>query len=169
MPALSEYELIARAADFTLRHAQEVEDGILKELETSADTTLVNALRMLTMQRTIVAIGTVQAFEGSLQLNTGWTNAFKELDAQLRVKGHVDLAERFKNILNAINALKHGHGRSYSKLESQRAGLPFTVLPNGDQFFNEGDVSEVRRLVDADKNFVAQCSDIIREIACVVD
>ncbi|NBD09263.1 hypothetical protein [Corallococcus silvisoli] len=168
MPASTDYELLARAADFTLRNAQEVEEKILKELETRADTPHVDALRMLTIQRTIVAIGTVQAFEGLLQLNKGWTNAFKELDAQMRLTGHVDLAERFDYLLNAINALKHGHGRSYNKLEPQRASLPFAVLPRGERFFNEGDVSEVPRLVDVDGKFVEQCSEIIREIARVI-
>ena len=164
MAATSEYRLIADAVAFTLRHAEEVEQQVLEALQTSGATSHVNALRMLGMQSAIIAIGTLQAFEGLLQQKKGWKDTFQELDRTLRAAGHADLADRFIDHRDAINVLKHGDGRSYQKLLARRDALPFVVKAKGDRFFDEGDVSEGIRLVDADHAFVRQCSDIVQEV-----
>ncbi|WP_294195845.1 hypothetical protein [uncultured Sphingomonas sp.] len=162
--AASEYDLIARAVNFSLAHASQVQGEIEARLQTGAATPDVNALRMLTMQSTILAIGAVQAFEGLLQQKRGWKDAFAELDKCLRKFGRVELANRFVDFRLAINVLKHGAGRSYDQLEAKRDSLPFVVKPKGERFFSEGNVSEGIRLVDANHVFVSQCAEIINEI-----
>ncbi|WP_146193600.1 hypothetical protein [Sphingosinicella humi] len=116
------------------------------------------------MQSAILAIGALQAFEGLLQQEKGWTNTFQELDRTLRASGRAELADRFFDYRDAINVLKHGEGRSYDKLVARRDVLPFKVKAKHQAFFEEGDVSEGIRLVEADHVFVRQCSDTIQEI-----
>lgn len=164
MGATSEYQLISDAVEFTLSHAQKIENQIVEALQTSAATGYVNVLRMLTMQSVIVAIGTFQAFEGLLQQQKGWKDTFKELDGCLRANGNVNLADRFVDYRDAINVLKHGDGRSYDKLVARRDSLPFLVKDKGQRFFDEGDVSEGIQLVDANHEFVRQCSEIVQEV-----
>jgi hypothetical protein len=164
MGASSEFKLISSAVEFTLGHAQEVEANIFDALETSSAVRYINVLRMLTMQSTIISIGTLQAFEGLLQQKNGWNDAFKELDIRLRATGYGELADRFLDYRNAVNVLKHGKGRSYEKLLARRSALPFEVKEEGQRYFDEGDVSEGIRLVNADHRFVRQCSDIIQEV-----
>lgn len=164
MPAASEYELIGRAIDLTLAHAEAVEADVEKQLETSAATPLVNALRVLTMQSTIVAIGSFSVFEVLLQQKKGWPNPFQEVDARLREGGKSDLADRLLDYRNAINVLKHGEGRSYEKLLARKDVLLFKVKDKDQAYFNEGDVAEGLRLVDADHAFVRQCSAVIDDV-----
>ncbi|WP_298808413.1 hypothetical protein [uncultured Sphingomonas sp.] len=164
----SEYALIERAVDFTMQHADEAEARAVENLQTGAANRDINALRMVSMQRSIVAIGAIQAFEGVLQQHKGWGDTFGKLDRHLRATGYDELADRFVDYRDAINVLKHGHGRSYERLLAKRAALPFTVKDRGQPFFDEGDVSEGLRLVDANRDFVCQCSAIIKEIAAVL-
>ena len=164
MSAASEYGLIGLAIDYSLQHAEETEARVIEALQFGAATSSVNALRMLTMHSTIIAIGAIQAFESLIQQKKGWKNTFKELDLELRTKGHTDLADRFLDYRDAINVLKHGEGSSYDKLVARKEKLPFTIKEKGRRYFDEGDVSENIRLVDADHAFVRQCSEIIEEI-----
>ena len=164
MGAASEYDLISRAVEFTLRQAQALEDGVVERLQTEAGTPLVNTLRMLTMQSAIVAVGCFSVFEALLQQKKSWGNAFQELDRQLRALNHSALADRFRDYRDAINVLKHGAGRSYERLVARREDLPFAVKDKGERFFDEGDVSEGIRLVQADHAFVRQCAEIIDEV-----
>lgn len=57
-----------------------------------------------------------------------------------------------------------GPDPSYDKLVARKEKLPFTIKEKGRRYFDEGDVSENIRLVDADHAFVRQCSEIIEEI-----
>jgi len=66
-------------ADFTLSHSASVQEDILRELQTSARTPLVTGLRMLTLQRAILATGMFSLFEGLLQSNMGWEIPFDRL------------------------------------------------------------------------------------------
>lgn len=164
MGAASEYELISRAVEFTLQHAQQAEDQIVERLQVEAGTPLVNALRTLTMQSAIVAVGCFSVFEALLQQKKGWANPFEALDRQLRSDNETDLAGRFRDYRDAINVLKHGAGRSYERLLARKATLPFIVKDRGERFFDEGDVSEGIRLIKADHAFVRQCAEIIQQV-----
>ena len=164
MGAADEYELITRAVHFTLSHAQEVGLQVVHELQTKAHTPLVNALRMLTMQSTITAIGCFSAFEAVLQQTRGWPRPFAEVNSLLRNRSMTELADRFLDYRSAINVLKHGAGPSYDRLLERQANLNFKVKARGEPFFEEGDVAEGMRLIDADHQFVRQCSNLITEI-----
>jgi hypothetical protein len=78
MPA-SDIDLLSHCAEFTLSHSMEVEHEVFEELQTSARTTLVSALRMLRLQRAILAIGMFSLFEALLQSGMGWEQPFDRL------------------------------------------------------------------------------------------
>ena len=165
MAAASEHELISRAAEFALRHAAEVEHDVHKQLETSSATSLVNALRMLSMLRAVVAIGSFSVFEAVVQQQTGWENPLGQIEQLLREMNNDALADRFNDYRNAINVLKHGKGRSYEALLKRERTLDFSLKALGESFFHEGDVSEGLHLVKADDDFGRQCAQIIRDVA----
>src|SRR3954467_9687673 len=106
MAAASEHELISRAAEFALAHAAEVEKEVQEQLETSGATSLVNAARMLSMLRAVIAIGSFSVFESVVQQQTGWENPLGQIDQGLREMGNDALADRFNDYRNAINVLK---------------------------------------------------------------
>lgn len=162
--AASGYELIIRAAEFGLGCARDAEQRYVKELETRAATPLVDGLRMLSFNRTMIAIGVVQSFEGYVQLKKGWANPVKKIDELLRAEGRSDLADSYSCYYEAINALKHGDGRSYQALRKKLGTLPFAVKASKRDFFVEGDVSEVAQLVQADEDFVRECVAVLEAI-----
>jgi hypothetical protein len=164
MGAFTEYELIDRAVNLALTHAEAVEADVVEQLQTSGSTVLVNSLRTLTMHSTIVAIGSLSVFEAILQQKKGWARPFAEVDALLREHGKAALADRFLDYRSAINVLKHGVGPSYDRLLARRDLLAFKVKPPGEAFFEEGNVDEGLRLIEADHSFVRQCSLVIEEV-----
>jgi hypothetical protein len=162
--ATSDLELIPRAVAFTLEHTAEARAKVHEALQTSGATPLVTALRMMTMQQAIVAIGALQVFESVLQQTYGWKDAFPELDAHLRRHGKDDLADRFVQFKDAMNVLKHGAGKSYERLLAKAGKLPFKVKPKDEAFFSEGNVSEVTSLIEPTPEFVESCAKIIEEV-----
>jgi hypothetical protein len=86
----------------------------------------------------------------------------------LGTKGETSLQEKFSDFQGAINALKHGRGRSYDALVAKAAGLPFKVKLPAEDFFNEGDVSEISTLIDVDDNFVRECASLIQDISFAI-
>lgn len=162
--APSDLELIPRAVTFTLGHTEAARAEVVEALQESAATPLVTALRVMTMQQAILATGVMALFESVLQQAYGWTRTFAELDAHLRADGKADLADRFADFKNAINVLKHGQGGSYEKLLERRDSLPFAVKPKDENYFCEGDVSEVTSLVEPTVEFVEACGSIIQEV-----
>lgn len=167
--APSDFELIPLSVGFTLNHALEAQEKVAEALQHSAGTSLVTALRMLTMQCAIVAIGTVSIFESLLQQSYGWKDAFPALDAHLRRHRRGELADRFLDFHDAVNVLKHGRGRSYEKLVAKSAKLPFAVKSPYEAFFEEGDVSEVASLVEVNPEFVRKCSAVIEEVIAALE
>lgn len=166
--APSDLELIPRAVGFTLNHTAEVRAKVIEELQTSAATPLVTALRMMTMQQAIVAIGALAVFESVLQQHNGWEKPFLRLDEHLRQHGKEDLADRFLEFRDAINVLKHGEGPSYERLLAKGDKLPFKVKPKDEAFFSEGDVSEVTSLIEPTPEFVESCAKIIEDVTAAL-
>ncbi len=165
--AKTDIELLTRCAEFSLEHIHTVEEQIHKALETSGATRLVNALRLCRLHRAVVAVGMFSIFESLLQAAMSWQDAFAELDKYLRGHGESTLADRIADYYKAINALKHGLGRSHSSLLNGQS-LEFQVKARG-HFFSEGDVSEAGVLVDADDEFVRLCSELISEVCSVIE
>ncbi|MDT8873382.1 hypothetical protein RAA17_25360 [Komagataeibacter rhaeticus] len=75
------------------------------------------------------------------------------------------LLQRSEDYQCAINVLKHGRGRSYEYLTNRHKDLEFRIKLPDENFFNEGDVSEVTTLIDVDYTFVMDCAHIIEEVA----
>ena len=125
------------------------------------------ALRLCRLQRAVVAVGMFSIFEFSLQRAMNWKDAFTELDKYLRKHGDAKLADRVGDYFKAINALKHGIGPSHTKLLNSQS-LDFEVRAEQD-FFSEGDVSEVGVLVDVDDAFLRLAAELIGEVGAVIE
>jgi hypothetical protein len=161
--ALTDTQLFSACATFTLQHTHEAEQQTLKELETSGATRLVNALRVLRLQRAILAVGMFSMFEALLQSKLKWAQPFTELDDYLRAHDKHDLASAIVDYRLAVNVLKHGQGRSHQELLARADKLEFKVRADGDHFYGEGDVSDVGTLVDVDDHFVRRCAEVIEQ------
>jgi len=104
-------------------------------------------------------------FESILQEGLSSRNGFEEAKKVIVKNGKVELQNRFDNFICAINVLKHGRGRSYDTLVSISELLPFKIKLPGENFFNEGDVSEVSTLIKVDDEFVLNCAELIEQIS----
>jgi hypothetical protein len=148
---------------FTLQHTHEAEQQTFKELETSGATRLVNALRVIRLQRAILAVGMFSMFEALLQSKLKWTQPFSQLDDYLRKHDEPHLASAINDYRLAVNVLKHGEGRSHQELLERADKLEFKIRAEGDHFHEEGDVSDVGILVDADDQFLRRCAELIEQ------
>jgi hypothetical protein len=166
--AQTDLELLTYCAEFTLAHSASSEKQVLEELQTSGATRLVMALRMLRLQRAILAVGIFSLFEALLRSRVDWNNPFNDLDAYLRREGKPDLASAINDYKLAISVLKHGEGRSHKELLERKECLDFKIRGTDDPFFDEGDVSEVDILIDVDDHFVKRCADLIQQAHTLV-
>lgn len=166
---VSDVTLLFQCAEFTLSHSRRVEEAAHEELQTSAATPPLIALRLVRLQRAVLALGMFSLFESMLQTLMGWGTPLEQLDAYIRKHGSAELAEKFTDYKLAINVLKHGKGRSYEQLLARSASLDFKVKPDDEHFFYEGDVSEVMSLlIDVDDKFVLTCAALIQEAAALI-
>ena len=162
-------ELIDRCTIFTLGTLKEVEEKTIDALQTSGATSLVKTLQMIRLQKTILAVGIFSLFEAILQDRLNCNNGFAEAKNILKQKGDSALLSRFTDLELAINALKHGRGRSYNALVVKDVGnLNSNVKQPDEHFFNEGDVSEITTLIDGDDKFIYSCVEIINEVSEVI-
>lgn len=166
--AWSLFELLSGCAEFTLQHTDEVEAAINQEFEESAATRLVNGVRMCRLQKAVLAVGMFSMFEAALQSHFGMDKPFHELDAFLRKKELGEVADAIKDYKDAINALKHGTGKSHDALLKRVDDLEFRVK-EPETFFEEGDVSEIDILVDVDAHFVRRCAEMIQTATRAVE
>lgn len=166
--ALTETQLLTSCAEFTLHHTHQAELQTLEELQTSGATRLVMALRVFRLQRAILAVGMFSMFEAVLQSKLNWVQPFSQLDAYLRKHNRAELASDIDDYRVAINVLKHGVGPSHTKLMARVPLLDFKVRASNELFGEEGDVSEIDILVDADDKFVRRCARLIEEASIVI-
>ncbi len=163
-------ELVYRCSVFTLTTLKEVEDKTIEELQTSAATSLVKTLQMVRLDKVIFAVGVFSVFEALLQDRFNCNNGFTEAKNILRQAGETTLLEQFSDIELAVNALKHGKGRSYNALIAKSGGtLTAQVKQPSGNFFNEGDVSEVSALIDVDDKFIEGCAEVIEKVLKVIE
>lgn len=158
-------ELIRHCASYALDHLDETEDAIIAELQTSGRTPLVKAIQMVRLHKVVIAVGMFSMFEAILQDRLECKNGFEEARRILKRDGHAALLQKFTEYQNAINVLKHGRGRSYEYLVGIRDQLDFRIKMPNENFFNEGDVSEVSTLVDVDANFILGCANVIESVS----
>ena len=162
-------ELMYRCSVFTLTTLKEVEDETIEELQTSTATSLVKTLQMIRLDKVIFAVGIFSIFEALLQERLNCNNGFTEAKNILKQSGETLLWEQFSDLELAVNALKHGRGRSYNTLVAKSGGtLSSQVKQTSDNFFNEGDVSEVTALIDVDDKFIDNCVDVINNVSNVI-
>jgi len=161
-------ELIDRSSSFALDALREAEDRAIAELQNTAGTSLVKTLQMVRLHKIIVAVGMFSIFEAQLQDRVKVKDGFELARSCLHAAGESDLKKQFTYYVAAINTLKHGDGRSYRSLLAEIDKLPFRVKKADENFFFEGDVSEVSTLIDVDDQFILQCAHIIRAVSVVV-
>ena len=158
-------DLIYRSTSFKLSTLEEVNFKIIEALETSGSTVHVKNLQMIQLQKVIFAIGMFSMFDAILQDEFTYRNGFEGAKKILKEKQKIELHDRFDYFISAINVLKHGEGRSYDNLLSKIELLPFRIKTKDENFFNEGDVSEVNTLVEVDDNFVLNCANLIETVS----
>jgi hypothetical protein len=162
-------DLVNRSTSFALFTLKEAEDEVIESLRTSGATRHVKNLQMIQLHRAVIAIGVFSLFESIVQEKLECRDGFAAVREYLERSGEVDLGNRFSLFVYAINVLKHGRGRSYDALAAMGADLPFRIKQPGEDFFSEGDVSEVATLVDVDDQFVRECAGLIAQVAGVID
>jgi hypothetical protein len=161
-------ELIERSALMTLSALNDKQQQVHGELQTSARTPLIKTLQAVTLSKTVLAVGIFSVFEAQLQDGLKCTDGFREASAILDAEGETTLCEMFGDLILAINVLKHGRGRSYQTLVAKVCTLPFIVKQPDQNFFHEGDVSEVMALVKVDDPFIHHCIRIIQQVSVVI-
>ncbi len=123
---------------------------------------------MVRLQKAVMAVGMFSIFEAILQDRLGSANGFEKAKHILKDSSNFSLLQKLEDYKNAINALKHGKGRSYEYLVGRQPNLDFRIKLPHEIHFNEGDVSEVTILVDVDDNFVMGCARVIEEVSSVL-
>ena len=162
-------ELIDRCTIFTLEALREANKKTTEALKTSGATALVKRLQMIRLQKTILAVGMFSLFEAILQDGLSCRNGFAEAKKILNQYGDEAIIERFSDLELAINVLKHGRGRSYDVLVAKDSGhLNSNVKQLDEQFFNEGEVSEITTLIEVDDKFIYRCVESINQVSEVI-
>ncbi len=139
-------------------------NNITEELQTSSRSTLINSLQAIQLSRTIMAVGLFSVFEVMLQRQLSCKDGFLETSKLLVSMGEIDVNKEFLTFQLAINVLKHGEGRSYTALLTQLESFPFKVKSPSEHFFFEGDLGEVKTLIEVTDNFVQACADVIHKV-----
>jgi len=164
MPAMTNIELLLSCTHATMRQARERDARIMKVLGETAGSALVNSVRISRLEKIVFVVGMFSLYEAMLQENSKWEKApFVNLKSFLIEHREADLAQRFDDYQDAINALKHGRGRSYNRLLRRVDKLDFHIKCDGEPFICEGDVSEVNVLIDVDESFVIHCAELIAQ------
>jgi hypothetical protein len=158
-------DLVYRGTSFTLNTLNEARSKIIDELQTSSSTILIKNLQMIQSQKTIIAIGMFSLFESILQNGLSCNNGFKEAKKILNQSDCTTLNNNFEIYFLAINVLKHGRGSSYDTLVSKSTSLPFRIKLPDENFFDEGDVSEISTLIEVDDQFILNCAELIENVS----
>jgi hypothetical protein len=162
-------DLADRSINFALATLKEAEDEVIEALQTSGATRHVKNLQMIQLSRAIIAVGMFSIFESVVQDRLECRNGFDTVRECLERENENDLNSRFAIFVHAINVLKHGRGRSYDALVTMDNDLPFRIKRPGEDFFSEGDVSEVATLIEVDDRFVRDCAALIAQVATVIN
>lgn len=162
-------DLVSRSTNFALTTLKQAEDEVIEALRTSGATRHVKNLQMIQLHRAVIAAGMFSIFESIVQDRLKCENGYTAVREYLERAGEDDLNRRFAIFVQAINVLKHGRGRSYDALIAMGNDLPFRIKHPGEEFFSEGDVSEVATLIEVDDQFVRDCAALIAQVASVIN
>lgn len=158
-------DLVYRSTAFTLNALEVLNSKLIEELQTSASTIDVKNLQMIQFQKAIIAIGMFSLFDSILQKGLACSNGFEEAKKKLILSNNSELHNRFEDFIFAINVLKHGEGRSYNALVAKSDSLPFKIKLPGENFYEEGNVSEISTLIEVDDRFVLECAELIEKVS----
>lgn len=161
-------ELVYRSMPFTLNTLEEAHSKVREELITSGATRLVKNLQMFQLQRALLATGMFSLLDSILQDGLSCRNGFEEAKKILLNNKEIELHNQFNDFICAINVLKHGRGKSYDFLVAKSESLPFKIKQPGENFFFEGDVSEISTLIEVDNGFVLKCAELIEHVSKVI-
>ncbi len=127
---------------------------------------MVKTLQMIRLEKVILSVGMFSIFDAILQNRLNCKNGFAEAKNILNDGGETELLEQFTDFELAINALKHGKGKSYNQLITKGStSIDATIKNPEDRFFIEGDVSEISGLVEVNDAFVENCALIIARVS----
>lgn len=160
--------LIYRGTQFNLNALNNIQSVAIADLEICGRTSSVKSLQMVNLQKAVIAVGLFSIFESTLQIGLECNNGFKEAKGIIIKAGQVMLNERFQTFIDAINVLKHGKGSSYNALVKRYPLLPFKIKMPGENFFFEGDVSEISTLIEVNDQFVLDCAELVESISSVI-
>ena len=158
-------DLIYRSTVFTLNILKETSSKVIKETQTSESTVNVKNLQMIQLQKAIISVGMFSLFESMLQKGLSCRNGFEEAKKILIKAGNIDLKNHFEEFICAINVLKHGKGKSYNTLVEKSNSLSFRIKLIGENFFDEGDLSEISTLIEVNDKFVLDCAELIENVS----
>lgn len=162
-------DLVDRSTNFALATLKGAEDEVIEALRTSGATRHVKNLQMIQLHRAIVTVGMFSIFESIVQDRLECQSGFAAIRECLKREKENALDGRFAIFVHAINVLKHGRGRSYDALVAMEGDLPFRIRRPDENFFSEGDVSEVATLIEVDDQFVRDCAALIAQIASLIN
>ncbi|WP_153065905.1 hypothetical protein [Xanthomonas campestris] len=160
-------ELATRCAALTQSLLDEKRARLLVELQDHGSTALVKSSQALELQGAVMVVGMAAMFDAALQDALDCENGFQQALKIIEEACEPHLSARFRDVQLAVNVLKHGKGRSYEELLARRDQLPFRIRLE-DEFFSEGDVSQLTTLVQTDADFLKYCSETIDLVAVVI-
>lgn len=161
-------DLISNAVSITLNDVSTRQKNISDALQYKGTTSLVIGLKTLQMQRAILVTGMFSMFDAELQKELSCHNGFKECKKYLQEIGENELVREFQRFIDAINVLKHGKGRSYNNLVESGPNLTFNIKLPDQNFFFEGDVSEIDTLIEVDDKFINDCAAMICKVSKLI-
>ncbi len=162
-------EIASRSTYFSLSMINKAFDSALIELSKTERTSTVKSLQALNLAKVIYAVGLFSIFEGHVQQVLQCSNGFTEVKAILDEAGEVALKEEFQNYYQAINALKHGDGQSYSSLVKKINVLDFEVETPTTPVYEVGDLTAVSGLVKVDTAFIEKCMLLIEKVSACIE
>lgn len=162
-------EIASWCLAYNLKTLNELEEQTIEALQESGATNLVRTLQMIDMQKSIIAVGLFSIFEARLQSDLACSHGFSTAKEMIKNANEIELLESFTTLELAINALKHGRGRSYNTLiQGVKTEKVIKVKVESQEYFHEGDVAETNTLVKVDNAFLNHLIDVIQKVNEVV-
>lgn len=118
--------------------------------------------------KAVHVVGLFSMFDAELQRELSCRNGFQKASFILEQENLTELNNQFDLFKAAVNVLKHGKGRSYDELIIKSDFLPFRIKLPDENFFFEGDVSEVSTLIEVNNKFVKDCVELINSVSKVI-
>ncbi|MDT7065545.1 hypothetical protein RQL35_14220 [Citrobacter freundii] len=162
-------DIASISTNFSLRTINEAFERTEIELRETERTLPGKVLQALNLAKVIYAVGLFSIFEGHVQQALQCKDGFKEIKSILDQAGEATLKEEFEIYYQAINALKHGDGRSYNSLVQNINDLDFGVETPSTPIYEVGDLTAVTGLVRVDDAFINNCMELIERVSACIE